>query len=721
MSIAFRRGRAAVRRILSCAALTLSAAAGCDADDGGRTDADPSEGGEAGAGGDAGQEGGEPGQGAGAAGAPPTTGGAGHQAGAGGAGDEEVTERGEHAGLLVDASALRAAFDREDPSEGSNPNLLLASPGSEAAEQLDDLSGGVARVQPVNLTLTPGMSTGRVSWSSYAGGLQSGLHIRTGYEGSNWPLPEGRENCVEPVVRVDCCTYQLTEGVDGSGDTTTYYSPADLWASDLSAQVALREVYAQIPIFLPYTDGDVRLTHGWIYNGADRNAHGSHDYSQPTEEGDDPAFRVRSVAAGTVVAKYWDAWHGNVLVIEHPGAGDFVYRSFYFHLRNGKTNDIAMAKSRTPDTGDEAGSRKKYLKFANLEDPSDLWWGTDQQAIRVDVGDSVRAHEHVAWSGNTGPGGAGKGLATDGTPSNTATANNHLHFMIAVKHPTWTGGDWAYVDPSGVYEQQSSGCYDLLQNTAYDRLLAPFYPYFHGVDLGVFNYYLYYYGQMGRSPSTFSVQHDGEDALAAGAFKAGLGSSWYVFDYMEAAPWQEQWEELGEASFRLTERSVTLAPSGAPRFNGVFRPDASGDWFTFGGQTLGDHQDSFEELTGQGYDLVDFFGYHQGNTDRVASIYAPGDGAFIHHGLLGSAEFKSLTNELAEDGMLPVDVNVMEMAGGVYLSALYRRTNDARMVHWGMSAAEYQQWMNFYLAQGWDLDVVQNYAQGSRFAAIWSD
>ncbi len=699
--------------LVSASALALTAACGDDATSGRQ----PGDGGAAGAetaGAPAGGQTGEAGQ----AGEP--SGGA-AQAGAGGAGELTETDRGLHAGSLVDVDVeqQRDAFDARDPIEGGNPNELLAAPGSEDVAELDDQSGGTTRVVPLAVRLAPTMSTAHVSWSSAAGGLLSESFIQTDYN-SNWPFPAGRTNCIPPVIRITCCTYELTEGVEGSGVTTTYYSPEDTWIDEASAAVALGEIYAQVPIFLPYTNPDVRLSHGWIYNGDMRKAHGSHDYSKATEAGDDPSFRVRAVAAGTVVAKYWDAWHGNVLVLEHPGVGDIVYRSFYFHLRNGKAHDLAKAKTTVPD-GDPTASRDKYLLFANLDDPKDEWWGTEQQKNLVNVGDTVYAHEQIAWSGNTGPGGAGKGLNTDGTPSNTTTANNHLHFMIAVKHPTWTGGSWAYVDPSGVYEQQSSGCYDLVQHTQFDRLLAPFYPYFHGVDLGVFNFYLYYYGQMGRSPSTFTVQQTGDDAIAAGAFKPGLSAAWYVYDYLDPDLWQQKWEELGTADFRLVDRSVTLDAADAPRHNGVFRPDTSDDYVTHAAQTPEDYQASFDDLTAQGYDLGDFFGYHDGNADRIASVFVPLPGDFSHQGLLSGAEFTSITNQNAQDGWLPVDVNVMEMAGGTYLSAIYRQTSDSRMVHWGMSAQEYQQWMNYYLSEGWDLEVVQNYAAGTRYAAIWSD
>jgi hypothetical protein len=631
-------------------------------------------------------------------------------------GDPSPTDRGVFSGSLASADELRDAFDETDPIEPVIANFA-ASPGSERLEaELDDLQPD--RVVPLDIFLTDGASTGRVPWNTLPGvGLSAGF-VETDYN-SNWPLPD-RELCVQPVERISCCTYTLTEGEDGSGITVTYYSPEDMYATDASAAIALQELYAQVPLYLPYTNSNVKLSHGWIYNGADRRAHGSFDYSKSTDEGGDPSFRVRSIASGRVVAKYWDNWHGNVLVIEHDDIGDFQYRSFYFHLRNGKTNDLNMAKTRTVATGDPENSRDKYLEFANLDDPSDLWWGTDSQAIPVDVGDFVWAQRQVAWSGNTGPGGAGAGLDEEGMPTNSITANNHLHFMVAVKHPLYTGDEWLYVDFYGVYEQQSSGCYDLVVGTRYDRLAAPFYPYFHNVDLGVFNFYLYYYGQMGRSPTTLSIQQPGDGAIAAGAFKSGLSPGWFVFDYLKADDFQDRFDMLVANDFRLVDRSVTLDTQDVPRFNGLFRPDTIDDWFSFGIQTPEQYQDQFDMLTDDGYDLTDFFGYHEGNTDRIASIFVPQPGGFIHEGFLSSQAFKDTSNDYADDGWLPVDVNVMEMAEGTFLSGLYRQTGDARMVHWGMSSAEYQQWMDFYLSQGWDLEVVQNYADGDRYAAIWS-
>lgn len=626
-------------------------------------------------------------------------------------------EAGQSAGSRDDATSGRLAFDAEDPVEEENPGLLLyAAEADPQDEPLDDLSGAAAPEDTPNQRYA-GAPAEREPWSSATGIAASAEHVTSDHV-SNWPLPEGREVCVPPELVIDCCSYTLTEGAQDSGDTQTYYSPGDYFYDEANAGAFLSNVYAQIPFFLPFTDADVKLWQGWEYGSG--GAHGSVDYGQSVGAGEDPSFRVRAAASGVVVAKYWDNWHGNVLVLEHPGpAGGFDYRTFYFHLRDGQTHDVTMARDRTVPTGDPDSSRDKYALYA-AGTPDPLQWGTEAQTILVDVGDTVYAGQQIAWSGNTGPGGAGNGLGTDGVPT-SASANNHLHFMMAVRHDDLSNGDWVYVDPYGVYQQAGSGCYDLLQNTDYDRMLAPFYPYFHEVELGVYNYYLYYYGQMGRTPATLSVQRtDGGELRAAGAMKSGLGSDFAVLDYVGEATWTPLVNNLADAGFRQVERSITLDGGGTPRFNAIFRPDDS-PWASYGELTVDEYLDAWDQhVDGEGLDLVDFFGYTLGGEDRIAVVFAEEPGTFAHHAYVDSATFTTLANDYADDGWLPVDVNVMEMSDGVYLSGIFRKTGDSRMVHWGMSSAQYQQWMDWYLSQGWDLVQVQSYAEGTRFAAIWA-
>ena len=628
--------------------------------------------------------------------------------------------RGISAGVVLDIEAARDRFDEDHTKERHNINWQAYDSHAErAAQVLDVLKGDDIPSPSVRIVTT----SDRVPWSSFLGRLESASFFATELDPgiSNWPMPD-RARCIEPVERIDCCSYVLTEGVQSSGNTTDYFSTMDLYSSESSAINALGQIYATRAFVLPFADGEVNLAQGWLYNNGD--PHASVDYLKPSVASKDSAFEVKAVAGGTVVSKYWDPWHGNVVIIEHSGQDGFSYRSHYFHLRDGKAHDLNEARTQTVvmNNGTAAdGARMRYLAFANLADPDDLHWGTEAKAIKVDVGDVVSSHEQIGWSGNTGPGGAAAGLDSAGAPNDPIGANNHLHFMLAVKHAAWTADEWLFVDPYGVYEEAESGCYDLLDNTEYDRLFAPFYPYFHGVDLAVFNSYLYYYGQMGRSPATLSVQKTPSGVQVAGAFKVGLGVPWYVYNYMTPAGFQLKFNEMvaDPPNLRIVDQSVTLDAGGIPRHNGVFRPDAVGDWWSFGNENLPAYQSTFDDLFAQGYDLIDFFAYRDGSVDRAASIYEKLAGGFIHERGMDSQTFKTTADAHASNGWLPVDMNVQELSNGTSYSALYRQTGDSRMMHWGMTAAEYQQWTNYYLSNGWDLVVVQNYANGGRYAAIW--
>jgi len=58
------------------------------------------------------------------------------------------------------------------------------------------------------------------------------------------------------------------------------------------------------------------------------------------------------------------------------------------------------------------------------------------------VGTTVKAGDHLAWSGSTGPGGCG--CATGGSGPNT-----HLHIFFTHLDPT--DNHWYFFDPYGIY------------------------------------------------------------------------------------------------------------------------------------------------------------------------------------------------------------------------------------------------------------------------------
>ena len=626
---------------------------------------------------------------------------------------EEMVRAGSYSG---DLDAERAVFDEGRPPREGNPSRVQYLARTIPDEELDDIRPEV--VTPLDLRI-PDPAATVVPWNSPAGILES-------YEIMFSDVPNDFERdeqvCIEPTVVIECCTYVLNEG-DETDPEITYYSTEDAYITEESAENALFQISAELPLFVPFDASEVTLGHGWMYNGKEKRAHGSIDYRRSeTEAGVDVSFVVRASSWGTVVAKFWDPWHGNVLILEHPGPGDLTYRTLYFHLRNGGANDREHALNDTDATGDPDASEDKYLEFAaNYTDA--LYWGTDDHEIRVDVGDPVSAGEPIAWSGNTGPGGAGAGLNADGSPKNTTTANNHLHFMAAVKHPTLTGGEWVFVDPYGVYDQQESGCYDLLQVTRFDRLLAPYFPAFHNVPVNVVNFYLGYYARMGLQLRTLTVARNEGDVLAAGIFESGFTGGWLVYDYMRGDDFQDVFDDAWAKGFRPREIGVTLDSNEDPRYTAIFQENEPGQ----GMITLMDASDAtFADIWDQwvvdkGWHVLDFVGYDDHGTARQAVLLVDDGESFALYPHYSSAAITDTLNDVALDGLLPVSFTAGERPGGTSFSSVVEFDSGGRMVHWSMSATDYQEWFDFYGSIGWQLLKVQNYDEGDAFAAIWTE
>jgi murein DD-endopeptidase MepM/ murein hydrolase activator NlpD len=184
---------------------------------------------------------------------------------------------------------------------------------------------------------------------------------------------------------------------------------------------------------LPFSDTSVRRINGWLYGT--NSWHHAVDYSIEGKT----SFAIKAAAAGVVEFIGWDNWSGNTIVVRHDSAeGTDTYRTVYMHLRNGPAYDCGLAWSKTiSSTQDPA-----------LRNPNADHWGTNSQKTPVSVGQSVAQGQIIAYSGQTGPGGALGG----GGGSNT---NNHLHIFFTRKDKT--NNEFYFVDPYGIYGVPS--CY----------------------------------------------------------------------------------------------------------------------------------------------------------------------------------------------------------------------------------------------------------------------
>lgn len=560
------------------------------------------------------------------------------------------------------------------------------------------------------------------------GTLQSlGLDFQTGGVTPRSANFDGDIVCTEPDIVKEgskCCSYTIKDQLNNVN--VVYRQPLHVFSNETKSREFAGTVRASMPMFVPYKSSHVRAGHGWIYNSG--SFHGAVDYGKDEyKAGEDPAFKIHSIADGTVVSVLWDNWSGNIVVIEHVAPNGDRYRSAYKHMRNGFDNDLAKAKAITVaedkkfDDKGKATNTWKYYQYARKANPSTLQWGTNAQKIAVKVGDKVGAGQFIGWSGNTGPGGAGNGLDDNGNPKNSVTANNHLHLMMTVPDPTPGSKDWVQIDPYGVYSEVDTACYDLGDDTPYARLFAPFYPSFHNVPVGVVAKYFGYYPGMGYGLQTLSLHRNGNKVYASGSFQRGLPGAWYARFYMTGDDFQHWFDEYHKKGFRPREINVVKDGNGNPRFNVIWKKRANEGYYAYFGLTDNDYKAKWQQHVVQGKMRVeDRFTYTANGSPRHAAIFV-GDGntAFYEYHYMSGESFAAKFDELAKAGFKMTSINVEEVSGTFSYGGVWTKGQGGWYAFRGMTASQYQSKFDELGKQGFRLHKVQGYADSDRFAAIW--
>lgn len=517
--------------------------------------------------------------------------------------------------------------------------------------------------------------------------------------------------CVTPDYYVEA-----GDRVFSGWSSQTFQAPKNAFATKDEAEAFLLKVHAEQPFFLPFTHPDVRLGHGWYYNSG--GLHRACDYSRTgVEENEDPTFVVTSAGNGVVVATDWDGNGGNYVAVESTAPGGQKVMFVYLHLRDGKTHDIAKAKSSTSDSEKYV----KYRAFAN-DYPDHLSWGTDEHTIMVKVGDPVSVGTPLAWAGNTGAGGAGSGLNDDGSPKNWK-GNLHLHVYVAVPHPT-VSDTWVWVDPYGVYQEVDTGCYDLLKDTKFSRLYAPFYPTFHGVPYEVFKYYWGYYPNMGMKLRTLSIHRDGNSLLASGSFQSGIPGGWYLHTYRTIDEFQDLANLRYSQGYIMRETTVEKTLGGQPRFSALWRPLEPGESIEHRAQ-LTDAQWSDlwnDRVVDDEWRLEDYFGYSVGGVNyNMAFVTSHQGRPFVYSGSMNSVDLDQAIDDYKTDGLLPVSFNAASRTEGLRFSGIFRNLPGCWKVRWGLTPAQYQAYITQQVQLGYRVWKVQGYADSNRYGVVLHD
>lgn len=403
----------------------------------------------------------------------------------------------------------------------------------------------------------------------------------------------------------------------------------------------------------PFEDGSsTQIGSGWIYNNG--GSHRGLDISRSGWSGNrDPAIDVFAAADGKVIGVYFDAppgGGGNTIVIEHTGAGGAKVYTFYMHLRDGRAHDVAAVKALACSASDKAcqNYRDMAIKF-----PNHPAWGTDADKILVKPGDLVRQGQKIAKSGNTMT--AMTHVLDGGAPPDNST-NNHLHVYTAVPSPT-DPKTVIYVDPYGVYNEQSTDCYQPTAKTFFHLFFAPFPRDFSGVPSDWFQSGFDYFASIGEWPESLSAYHGG-GLVMAGAFKPGKNRpvrDLITFD--DAKTWFEKSKNEG------------------------FRPDR--------------------------VQVVD---------NRVTVIYKPIEEEFIAECGLSFNDFAAM--EQKHPGFSAIDLTRYD-SGGEKFCGVWIEKDVPHKVEVGMTPARFATFDAAFRKEGFHVTKFIAYGGDRRFAALW--
>jgi CubicO group peptidase (beta-lactamase class C family) len=150
-----------------------------------------------------------------------------------------------------------------------------------------------------------------------------------------------------------------------------------------------------------------------------------------------------------------------------------------------------------------------------------------------------------------------------------------------------------------------------------------------------------------------------------------------------------------------------------------------GGWIARHGLTSEQYQEAFNDYVGNhGMQLMDVSGY-----GSAAPLYAAlwvktaaSPAWQARHGLT-AADYQTTFNQLAAQGYHPVLVNGYATAAGPRFACIFQQgPTDPWVARHGLTAAQYQTAFNQFTAEGYMLDWVSGYYDGSQdlYAAIWS-
>ncbi len=207
--------------------------------------------------------------------------------------------------------------------------------------------------------------------------------------------------------------------------------------------------------------------------------------------------------------------------------------------------------------------------------------------------------------------------------------------------------------------------------------------------------------------------------------KTASPPAWQARHGLTAADYQNTFNQLTAQGYHPVLVNGYATGAG-PRFACIFQQGTTGPWVARHGLTATQYQAAFDQFASEGYVLDWVSGYFDGSQDLYAAIWRKIQGApawQARHGLT-AAEYQAFFNTVTTQGYKPVVVCGYSDGVQDRYAAIFRHITNAPawQARHGLTPAQYQTTFDQLVGQGYRLELVNGYsvANQDRFAAIWT-
>jgi hypothetical protein len=236
------------------------------------------------------------------------------------------------------------------------------------------------------------------------------------------------------------------------------------------------------------------------------------------------------------------------------------------------------------------------------------------------------------------------------------------------------------------------------------------------------NYFDKYVGEGFRLTQVSGYSLGPDDRYAAIWVKSA-GPEFVAHHRMTSQQYQEYFDKLVKEGFRLVDVSG-YARQGQANYAAIWTKSSGPAWVARHGLTSDQYQKAFDEYGKEGYRLLLVSGYTVDNQDFYAAIWDKSPmPAWVAHHRMTSAQYQEYFDKYVKDGFRLVDVSGYTVGGQANYAALWVKSpGPAFVARNGLTSSQYQEAFDQYVKEGYELVLVNGYEVGGQdlYAAIWN-